>query len=351
MISLDSASQQTFSALLALADADTLQLTVTGQYEGITRTIQTDYNFDTRANSVFNYGVATRGPLSLVGNIELDGLSVSVESNAYIESLNQILALEIIGNSQIGGNVTIANSMGVVNLQGGNAGVGGETGQDAIDNQITFGAPPVEFPEPMPSVYESYAINTMDANSDTSADASYDNLRIPAGLNPHFSGNVTLRGVIFIEAPNVVTLTGNMDITGIIVGNGDWTDNSATNQINITGNVTSLPITGLPDDEAQFNGLHDETGTFIMAPGFAVSMGGSFSSVAGSIAANGVSFFGNAGGTVNGSVVNYSDQGMTLTGNSDLLFNRSGLDEIPAGFLPQVVLYYDATSYREIIAN
>ena len=202
----------------------------------------------------------------------------------------------------------------------------------------------------MPSVYESYAINTMDANTDTTANASYDNLRIPAGTNPHFSGNVILRGVIFIETPNVVTITGNADITGIIVGDGDWTDNSATNQINITGNVSSLPITELPH-EAQFEGLHDETGTFIMAPGFAVSMGGSFSSVAGSIAANGVSFFGNAGGTVNGSVVNYSDQEMTLTGNSDLLFNRSGLDEIPAGFMPQVVLYYDTTSYREVIAN
>ncbi|MCF7973842.1 MAG: pilus assembly PilX N-terminal domain-containing protein [Phycisphaerae bacterium] len=347
VVSLDSQGQQRFSASLVLSDTETLRMTVIGEYQGITRTIQTDYKFGNRANSVFNYGVASRGPLSLSGNIDLDGLNIAVESNAYIESLNDILALEIIGNSHIGGDVKISNPLATVNLQGGKAGIGGETGQDAIDQHVDFGVPPAEFPEPITSAFESYAVNVMDADTDTSANASYDNLRIPAGLNPHFSGNVTLRGVIFIETPNVVTFTGNVDMTGIIVGDGDWTDNSGTNQINITGNMTSLSIADLPD-EAQFDGLQEETGTFIIAPGFAISIGGSFSTVAGSIAGNGISFHGNAGGTVNGSVVNYSDEPMTLSGNSDLLFNRSGLEDVPAGFVPQVVLFYDSTSYREM---
>jgi hypothetical protein len=351
MISLDSSSQQTFSAVLALADADTLQLTVTGQYEGITRKIQSDYNFDRRANSVFNFGVASRGPLSISGNILMSGATIAVESNAYIESFSDIQALSIIGNSQIGGDVSICNSLAVVDLQGGKAGIGGETGQTAIDEHVELGVPPVEFPEPLTKMYDSYTIaNVMDATTDTSADASYDNLRIPAGLNPHFSGDVTLRGVIFVETPNVVTFSGNVDMTAIIVGDGDLTDNSGTNQINITGNVTSSPVSDLPD-EAKFDGLHDEIGTFIMAPGFAVSMGGSFATVSGSIAGNGISFFGNAGGTINGSVLNYSDTPMELSGNSDLIFNRSGLVGIPAGFLPYVVLYYDASSYREVITN
>jgi len=350
VVSLDSASQQAFSAILSLVDANTLQLTVTGQYDGITRTIQTDYDFDNRANSVFNYGVASRGALELQGNILMTGANIAIESNAYIESFNSILALDIIGNSQIGGSVKIANPLATVSIQGGQAGVGGETGQDAIDNHVEIGVPPTEFPEPVPSMFESYATNIMDANMDTSADASYDNLRIPAGLNPHFSGNVELRGVIFIETPNVVTFTGSVDITGMIVGDGDWTDNSATNEINLIGNVTGSSVANLPA-ESQFNGLHDQTGTFIMAPGFAVSLQGNSSLVSGSIAANGVSFLGNAGGTINGSVINYSDEPMIISGNSDLFFNRSGLDEIPAGFLPHVVLYYDATSYREVIAN
>jgi len=81
--------------------------------------------------------VASKGPLSLAGNVELEGVNVSVESNVYIESENSIIALSITGNSHIAGDVSIAN----VYLQGANAGIGGETGQDAIDNHVSFGVP------------------------------------------------------------------------------------------------------------------------------------------------------------------------------------------------------------------
>jgi hypothetical protein len=39
---------------------------------------------------------------------------------------------------------------------------------------------------------------------------------------------------------------------------------------------------------------------------------------------------------------------MTLSGNSDLFFNRSGTNTVPAGFLPKIVLQYDPCSYSEI---
>jgi hypothetical protein len=183
---------------------------------------------------------------------------------------------------------------------------------------------------------------------DTSADATLENIRIPAEMNPTFSGHATLKGVVFIEAPNVVIFTGTADITGIIIGNGDETDDSGTNQISFRGNVNSWPVTELPD-ESQYEGLHEQIGTFVIAPGFRVSFGGSFSALSGAIAANGIEFYGNAGGIINGSIINYSDTEMTLSGNSDLYFNRSGLDDVPAGFVPELVLYYDASSYCETI--
>ena len=55
----------------------------------------------------------------------------------------------------------------------------------------------------------------------------------------------------------------------------------------------------------------------------------------------------NASGIINGSVINYADEEMTLTGNSDLYFNRSGTTEVPAGFVPQIVLAYNPASYSE----
>ena len=100
-----------------------------------------------------------------------------------------------------------------------------------------------------------------------------------------------------------------------------------------------------------FGDLRNETGTFIMAPGFDVSMGGSFDTLNGCIASNGVEFFGNAGGIIGGSVLNYSDEPMILSGNSDLYFNRTGDTGVPDGFEPilNVIVRYDASCYEEVI--
>jgi hypothetical protein len=102
-------------------------------------------------------------------------------------------------------------------------------------------------------------------------------------------------------------------------------------------------------EETQFYGLRDQIGTFVMAPGFHVSFGGNFGTISGAIAGNGIEFYGNAGGTINGSVLNYSDEEMLLSGNNDLYFNRSGLTEVPAGFVPEIVLVYNPSSYSEVL--
>jgi len=345
---LDSSRGQSFSACIRMLDLDTIQADITGAHGDITRTLRINYQLGERANTVFNFGVATKGPLSLAGNIELEGINVSVESSVYIESENSNVALSIIGNSQIAGDVAIVNSMATVEMQGGQASIGGETGDDAIENHVSFGVPPSEFPEPDPGYFLPFVMNTIDANTDTTADAVFENIRIPAGTNPTFSGHVTLKGVVYVEQPNVVTFSGTTDIIGVVVGNGDSRDNSGLNQINFTGSVHSEPINTLPP-EPQFVGLQDQFGTFIVAPGFELSFGGAFDTLNGAIASNGVEFHGNAGGIINGSIINYSDEPMVLSGNSDLYFNRSGTSHVPPGFVPDVVLHYEAASYSEVV--
>ena len=347
-ISLDSTTGQTFSATLTKINNDTIQMDVTGQYKGVGRTIRSNFVFDTRAHTVFDFGVASKGPVSLSGNIDLDGVTIDVESNAYIESADALLALSIIGNSNIAGTVKIGNPLAYVYLQGGKAGIGGATGDAATHAPYTqVGVGPTEFPEMTVGGFESYATNIVDANTNTSADATFTNIRIRAGTNPTFSGHATLKGVVWIEAPNVVTFTGTTDVTGIIVAAGDPADYSGTNQVDFKGNVNSSPMSTLPD-ETQYAGLQDRSGTFLIGPGFAASFGGSFSTLSGAIAANGISFYGNAGGTIRGSVINYANRQMTLSGNSDLYFNRSGLTEVPAGFTPELVMAYDPASYAEV---
>jgi len=253
-------------------------------------------------------------------------------------------ALEVIGNSAIAGDVHITNPDAIVDLQGGQATIGGETAPEAYDH-VFKGVPPTEFPVPEPNYFRHYVQNTLDPNNIL---PEYDNVIIPAGTDPISFGNVTFRGVVFIEAPNIITFTGNTTITGIIVGNGDLNDDSGTNRIDFLGTVVSYPVTDLPE-ETQFEQLRNETGTFLMAPGFSVSFGGNFETLNGAIAANGIEFFGNAGGTINGSVINYSGNPMTLSGNSDLFFNRSGTTQMPAGFGPEIILYYVPSSYSEVV--
>ena len=343
-VMLDTSTSRSFSATIQ-PDANGLQMDITGSARAIEKTIRVNYNFGTRAHTVFDYGVATKGPLSLQGNIEMSGANVELDAGVYIES-EDANALSIIGNSSIAGDVSITNSDADVVLQGGQASIGGETGQDAIDNHVTTGVPPTEFPVPIPSYFEHYVQNTYDPNNVLT---EYENVRIPAGTDPITFASVTFRGVVFIEAPNVITFSGNTEITGIIVGNGDLSDNSGTNRIIFLGDVTSYPVSDLPESDPAFDQLREETGTFLMAPGFSASFGGSFETLNGAIAANGIDFFGNAGGTIDGSILNYSDTPMTLTGNSDLFFNRSGTDQMPAGFGPEIILFYMPRSYSEVI--
>ena len=68
-VALNSELEQSFSAIVTQIDNDILQVDVTGTDGSITRTIRTHYLFGTRANTVFDFGVASRGPLSLSGNI------------------------------------------------------------------------------------------------------------------------------------------------------------------------------------------------------------------------------------------------------------------------------------------
>jgi Tfp pilus assembly protein PilX len=341
-VTLDSQTQKSFHGKITKIN-NNLQLDITGVCGTFTRTIRTDYKLGERANNVFDFGVATRGPLTTQGNVSIAGVNIAVESNAYIESLSSFVALTMSGNSNIAGTVKIVNPLATVDI-GSKAGVGGDTGADAMKN-IEIGAPPVEFPEMVPSIFYSYATNVLTPSTNLK-NATLTNIRIPGGMNPVFSGQANLNGVVLIESPNVVEFSGGVNITGVIVTNGDPTDDSGTNQLIFRGNVADYSVESLPD-EPQFAGLRSQTGTFIIAPGFAVSFGGTMDT-SGAIAANGVEFFGNAGGKIKGSVINYADKDMMVWGNSDLYFNRSGITEVPAGFVPQIVLVYEPSSYTEV---
>uniref|UniRef100_UPI0025C4D0D4 pilus assembly PilX N-terminal domain-containing protein n=1 Tax=Halomonas sp. TaxID=1486246 RepID=UPI0025C4D0D4 len=298
-VMIDQDSEQSFSAEITALTNDLFQVDITGYAKDFSRRIRVHFRYGERANTVFDYGVATRGPLKLEGNIAVDGEQV-IDADTYIET-DTTPALTMEGPSKIAGHVSISNDYTVEEnvILGSNAEIAGATGEDAKQNVAT-GIGQIEFPEPNPSHFKHYAINTYDP------DQPYENIRIPGGTDPEFSGGDTLRGVIYIESPNVVRFGGGVTIEGIIVGDGNWRGSTgSSNQFYFAGNVNSKSVEDLPNEE-QFEGLHEETGTFIMAPGFGVTFEGDFGTVNGAIAANGITFCGNAGGTIRGSVLNYA---------------------------------------------
>ncbi|HSV27120.1 MAG TPA: pilus assembly PilX N-terminal domain-containing protein [Sedimentisphaerales bacterium] len=344
-ITLNSVTGQSFTARIVRVDAETVYLYVTGMAGDITRTVRVRYDFVRRGHSVFDFGVATRGPLMLQGNVSVEGVTVSSDADVYIESLANNTALEMIGRCSIDGRVRIVNPNAVPSLSS-QARIGGASGP-AVWNHITIGVPPTEFPEPDPKEFLSYATGPVIRPGDP-LPATLTNAVIAPGVNPKFTGNMTINGILYIQQPNIVDFGGTVNITGLIVGEGDYDNPSLNNQLIFRGNVNSRGVADLPN-EPWFSDIRTRTGTFCLAPGFRISMGGNFGTINGAIAASGVEFFGDAGGTVRGSVINYSQDAMTLSGNSDILFNRSGITEMPAGFVPEIILRYDAGSYVELV--
>lgn len=344
-VSLDSQSSQTFSAVISQLDADTLQVDVTGTSGQLSRTVRTNFNFALRGSDVFDYGIAGNGPLHMTGQSEIDGVNLSVESDVYINAGITGNSFEISNKASVGGNVYIVDPYATVSI-GPHSSVGGESGAAAMDHVI-LGTDPVTFPTPDTTYFAQFATgDVINSGSSLSSYTALNNVTIAANTNPTFAGNMEINGVLFIEQPNQVAFSGQVTIRGIIVGNSAVGDESPDNSLSFSGQVQCFDVAELTG--AEFDAIKNETGTFIVAPGFSADFSGQANVVDGVIAVAGARFTGQAGGTINGSIINYSTNPVELSGQSSLSFNHSGTTHNPAGFTAVQVVEYNSTSYSEV---
>ena len=346
-VSLNSQENQTFSTSLSYgADYDTVVIDVTGSSGEFSRQVRATFNFVTIGNGVFDYGVATKGPLHMTGQAEIEGTSLAIEGSVYIEGDNATGdAFSISNNASVAGDVTIANEYATYTT-GNKSSVGGATG-DEIGDHIHVGTDYVDFPTPDAEYFRSFATGgVINDNQDWDNDSVLNNMIISANTNPTFAGDVIINGILFVEMPNVVKFAGKSVVNGMIVASGDITDNSGTNSIYFDGQVQGNDASAL--EGAQFDAIKQETGTFILAPGFGLGFSGQSLNMNGAIAGNGVTISGQATGNVNGSIINYSPEPMTMTGNTTLTFNRSGIETNPAGFVSNKQLAFVPASYSEV---
>jgi Tfp pilus assembly protein PilX len=343
---IDSADNQSFSAVLSQLDSNTVSLTVTGSCGNFDKKITVNFDVVSRGNSVFDYGVATRGALQMSGQAALSGVDLAVDSSVYIDGQFSGDSFSITNQASVAGNVYIADSSASCSI-GGQAKVGGESGA-AAQNHVFTGTEPAQFPTPNPSFFESFATGQVITPGTTiPSSAVLNNAKIEPNTNPTFGGHVTINGVLFIKQPNIVTFAGQATVRGIIVGNGEVGASTSSNKLVFSGQVHCYDISGL--EGAEFDAIKTQTGTFILAPGFSAEFSGQTQITNGAIAASGIRFTGQAGGTINGSIINYSPtQPVILSGQSSLSFHRSGTETSPADFSsPVTKLSYLPQSYAE----
>lgn len=333
-----------FNVTINLIDDTTVHVRVAGTDGTVTRQVGLNFNRLEGASEVFDYGIASRSAVQMTGNASVSGANDATEANIFSGTYSTAESCRLTGNCAVEGDVYVANPDGYVTVTG-NATIGGASGE-AIQQHIHIGVGDLEFPEVDPTVFESFATNILDANTPTSGNRTFTNIRIPANRNPTFSGNITIKGVVFIEAPNTVRFTGNLNLTGVVVTEDAGEDVYTTNTIRFTGNTTVAGVESLPDTEA-FAELKGLPGSFLLAPGFGVTFTGNFGAVNGCMAADAFTWTGNAGGTVRGPIINYSDSAFSLTGNAHLTIDRSTYPQTPPGFITPGRLAAAPGSYRE----
>ena len=334
-----------FTATLS-ADGSVVTLTVCGRQGEVQRTVTMDFNLAPAGSSIFDYAVAGMGKIEMSDNSRIRGANSPSEANVLSATYRTNKAFKLSGNACIDGDVYAPNPDAYAQLSD-NASIGGENRQsEEIQDHIHIGIEDVEFPEVDPSVFESFAVNLVEKKTKTEGDETFTNIRIKAGADPDFSGNVIINGVVFIEKPNKVKFSDNATITGIIVTQdaGDGAHNA--NKIEFSGNARIRGVGHLPDESA-FTGLKKLPGSSLLAPGFGVAFKGDFGTIEGAMAAERFTFDKDVSGTVHGAVISYGSEQISLSGNSVLTFDRSDSPDVPPGFSTPSTLVAVPSTYRE----
>ena len=344
---LDSTTGQNFRGQWSAdaGDPAILRVTVNGLSGTAARTITVQFVIAPYHFPIFNFGLATKGPLVLTYNPRFMAATQGWEADIYVESLDSVVAVDIGKNATLAGNLSIGNPMGTVSC-GGTLNMGGTLSHVAEEDRP-------EFPVPDVAHFRQDATGPLiNSSTDLSgASTTWANAIVAAGTNPYFAGNVTIQGILYIESPNRVMFSRNTTLQGMIVAEGD-VNSPGTNQISfgdpLDPSTPSNFSSGPYPAGAQFDALRQEQGSCILAPGFAVSFWKNFSAINGVIAASGLEFANNATATVKGTLINYSDQPTVVDRNINVTFDRSAMVEIPAGFDLYRVLEYEPASYAMV---
>jgi hypothetical protein len=340
-------SGRTFACVFQVQSTAICRLTVTGSANGVSRRAQIDLSMTSKRSGVFDYGLASRGPVSVSGNARLLGVNSPSEASILSATTSQANAITVSGNSTVSGDLSVAGSNTTIAITG--SPVIGNTGNSSLWPQhCHFGVTAPDFPLYDTDSLAPLATTTIDSHTNLNGVSSLNNVRIKAGTNPNFSSKMTLNGIIYIEAPNNVSFSGQAVINGMIVTQQASSSQLSNCQISFSGGVEAYGVDALPNTP-QFAAVKQQTGTFILAPGFGVTFSGHVSAVNGNIAADQLTFTGTAEGTIKGSVIGLKDVPTSLSGTVDIYVDSKNAVQNPAGFVTTYALVANPDSYVEAL--
>ncbi len=311
----------------------TIEIAATGRFGNAVRTAY--YNLAAEAHGPFSeFGIVSKARILMANNARVQGANTDAEGSIFSSSDSQY-AIDMRNSATVSGNAGVTGDDGSIRL----------LNSATIHGDQAFDQPEPEWPEIDTAGFEKYVEQTI--TGDVAGNHTLYNIYIPAGTNPSFDGNINIYGIVYIESPNTVEFRGNTNICGMIVTEEPPVENFNTNQILFQGNVAVSGVESLPDDNSRYDGLRDQTGTFMLAPGFQTRFSGNFNTISGAMAAGQFIFSGNAHGTISGGLMNLSDANLLLKGSANLTIDRQNADSTPVGFGSAYRLVCVAGSYKD----
>jgi hypothetical protein len=309
---------------------------VIGRYRGTTilRAVEMDFVGYFQTINIFDFGVATRGPVNVSGSGGVFG-PASLDGSILTTSM---LATPVTIGATVAGDLYLTNPKGNVSLSN-SASVGGTSGPDKYTH-IRKGVDEPQFPVVDSSPFLPYATNLYKPGLSV-----YTNTLIPANTNPNFSGDITINGVMYVKYPNRLKFVSKVTINGlIIVENG--AKPSSNNTIDFGGGMDAFGMDALPDTAEFPESMKKLKGSVLLAPGFAVTMRGGAGTIGGTMLAESFDLGGGAGGVVHGNLIGVGLGGFTLGGQASLQRTRS--EELPAGLIVDFTFQPKINTYTEV---
>jgi len=333
--------------LRPIAD-DRCTLIVQGSADGVVRTVAIDLRLVPRLSAVFDYGVASFGPIAISGSAKIIGVNDASEADVLAAAAGEATALTLSGNAVVDGDAALVGDGSIA--VSGTPSLGGTPDPQEMAGHIRLlGSAPQE-PLIDTATLAALATNVVDCSTDTSSSGlTFNNIRIAADTNPTFSSDVVINGIVYVESPNVVTFSGQTTLNGMVVTE-DGGGSLEENKLIFSGKVEAYGVENLPDSP-EFAAVKQQTGTFVLAPGFAVIFSGQFSAINGTIAADQLTFTGQAEGIVKGAVIGLGDAPTSLSGKVEIRVDRLKAYPDPAGFVKTLALEADAASYVELVGG